>query len=163
MLEDPLVSRLHLTLERVAGVWTALDDGLSRNGSYLAGRRLTGRLALQDRDQLRLGRTLLLFCAPGQVVVERTLAGEPLRAAARVTPAQRAVLVALGRPVTGPYAAPASNAEIAEELYLSVEAVKTHLRALYRAFGLEHLPQNHKRVRLVQQAQACGLLHEPVR
>src|SRR5215207_7239911 len=34
---DTEVSRLHAELERIAGEWTLIDDGLSRNGTYVNG------------------------------------------------------------------------------------------------------------------------------
>ena len=45
---------------------------------------------------------------------------------------QRRVLVALCRPYRdgGAYARPATNRQIAEEVFLSVDAVKGHLRTL---------------------------------
>ena len=46
---DPLVSRVHSTLEDVAGVWTIDDNGLSRNGTFVNGRRVSGRVHLHDR------------------------------------------------------------------------------------------------------------------
>jgi pSer/pThr/pTyr-binding forkhead associated (FHA) protein len=39
---DPNVSRVHAQLQRIGGEWTLSDDGLSRNGSYLNGTRITG-------------------------------------------------------------------------------------------------------------------------
>jgi hypothetical protein len=64
------------------------------------------------------------------------------------------VLVALCRPFkeTSGYVTPATNQQIAAELFLSVDAVKTHLRALFAKFWVEQLPQNQKRVRLVELA-----------
>jgi DNA-binding NarL/FixJ family response regulator len=47
---------------------------------------------------------------------------------------------------------PATNRQIADDLVLSVEAVKTHLRTLFQRFGVEDLPQNAKRARLVELA-----------
>ena len=47
---------------------------------------------------------------------------------------------------------PASNREIADELCLSVEAVKAHLRALFSEFSVPDLPQNRKRLRLLSEA-----------
>lgn len=158
--DDPLVSRLHLTLERVADVWTLVDQGLSRNGTFVNGRRVLGRFPLRDRDAILVGRTQLTFCFPGQVSAEHTLVGEPLLAAAKVTTAQRAVLVALCRPyhqgLPGP--TPATNQAIADELVLSVDAVKSHLRALFHLFGIDDLPQNQKRARLAEIAQQSGLV-----
>ncbi|MBV8953532.1 MAG: hypothetical protein JO179_05315, partial [Solirubrobacterales bacterium] len=42
--------------------------------------------------------------------------------------------------------------------YLSVDAVKTHLRALFAKFGIEDLPQNQKRIRLVELALKSGVI-----
>jgi len=56
----------------------------------------------------------------------------------------------------GPYATPATNRDIAEEVFLSVDAVKTHLRTLFGKFGVEDLPQNQKRVKLVEFALQSG-------
>jgi len=68
------------------------------------------------------------------------------------------VLVALCRPYRdgGAYARPAPNRQIAEEVFLSVDAVKGHLRTLFARFGLEQLPQNEKRLRLVERALESG-------
>jgi DNA-binding NarL/FixJ family response regulator len=70
------------------------------------------------------------------------------------------VLIALCRPFkdgTG-YVTPATNQEVASELFLSVDAVKTHLRSLFGKFGIEDLPQNQKRVRLVELALKSGVV-----
>ena len=42
-------------LEPGGGEWTLVDDGLSRNGSFVNGERVTGRRRLRDRDMLRFG------------------------------------------------------------------------------------------------------------
>ena len=77
----------------------------------------------------------------------------------RLTPGQRRVLIALCRPlVDTAYGVPATNKEIAAELSLSVEAVKTHLRRASELLGLEHLPQNEKRAKLAGTALAEGLV-----
>jgi hypothetical protein len=41
-----------------------------------------------------------------------------------------------------------------------VDAVKTHLRVLFAKFGIEQLPQNQKRIRLVERAFYAGLITE---
>jgi predicted ArsR family transcriptional regulator len=77
-----------------------------------------------------------------------------------VSPAQRRVLVALCRPVHGAdrFGVPATNQQIADELCLTVAAVKTHLRSLSQRFGLGDVPQNAKRARLVQVAFELDLV-----
>jgi pSer/pThr/pTyr-binding forkhead associated (FHA) protein len=162
---DAQVSRVHAVLERVGGVWTIVDDGLSRNGTFLNGRRLTHRVRLRDRDKIMVGQTVLTFCAPPQTAGPLTVAGGILPAVTRLTDSQRSVLVALCRPYEDarPYASPASNQQIADELFLSLDAVKTHLRLLFHKFGIEDLPQNQKRARLAELALELGLAVETER
>ncbi len=62
---------------------------------------------------------------------------------------EREVAVLIARGLT--------NQQIAEELFLSVDAVKAHLRALFGAFGVEDLPQNQKRSVLAMRAMQLGL------
>ena len=76
-----------------------------------------------------------------------------------LTPSQRAVLLALARPLrSDPHAGPATNQEIAGDLVLSLDAVKSHLRELFRRFELEDLPPNRKRARLVTDAIERGAI-----
>lgn len=160
---DAQVSRLHAVLERVGGVWTIVDDGLSRNGTWLNGRRLTHRIRLRDRDRIKVGETTLTFCALPQTASLQTLVGGALPPLPRLTDRQRAVLIALCRPrrqAVGS-ASPATNQQIAVELFLSVDAVKTHLRVLFHKFGIDALPQNQKRTRLVELAEQLGLADQP--
>jgi hypothetical protein len=163
--EDSQVSQVHAVLERVGGLWTIVDDGLSRNGTFLNGRRLANRARLRDRDKISVGETVLTFCAPPQTMSQKTVVGGILPAATRLTEAQRSVLVALCRPYQGdrPYASPASNQQIASELCLSLDAVKTHLRVLFHKFGIEDLPQNQKRARLAEIALELGLVADTER
>jgi hypothetical protein len=155
---DDQVSRVHAELERVSRDWTVVDNGLSRNGTFVNGERVSGRRRLRGGDLLRFGSTQVAFRAPvptlGDTHADRAAAGPAL------SEAQRKVLVALCRPCwgrPGP-AAPATNREIADELVLSVEGVKTHLRALFQRFGVEKLPQNAKRARLVELAFTTGVV-----
>lgn len=157
LADDPLVSRLHARLERAGDRWALVDDGLSRNGTWVRGSRVTGRVWLQDRDDIRVGTTVLVFCAPAEATDPPTLVGEPLLAAVALTPGQRAVVAALCRPFRRGEGAPATNAQIAAELVLSVDAVKTHLRAVAHRLGLDDLPQNEKRLRIAQHAVRLGL------
>jgi hypothetical protein len=76
----------------------------------------------------------------------------------RLTDTQLGILAALCRPIAAgnAYATPATNQEIADEVFLGVDAVKGHLRTLYRKFGIEDLPHNQKRARLVELAIEGG-------
>ncbi len=157
---DEEVSALHAQIEVVAGECTLLDDGLSRNGSFVGEQRVHGRRRLRDGDTLRFGRTAVLFRRPGESAPEATLVATEVPAAATISPGQRRVLLALCRPFKdgSAFATPPTNQAIAEELHLSVDAVKTHMRALFEKLELEDLPQNRKRVALVERALQSGVV-----
>ena len=156
---DTEVSRLHAELEEIGGEWTVSDDGLSRNGTFVNGSRISGRTRLRDGDLLRVGRTSIAYRRPeAEDSMPTQVAGEHL-ALTDLPPTQRQVLVALARPYKhNEFAVPATNQDIAGELHLSVDAVKSHLRTLFQRFGIEHLPQNQKRSRLVAEALQSGLI-----
>ena len=42
-----------------------VDDGLSSNGTFVNQERLNGRRRLNDGDNLRFGRTTVIFPRPG--------------------------------------------------------------------------------------------------
>ena len=153
---DEEVSRLHAELERIGGQWTVADDGLSRNGTFLNGERIHGRHRLRDGDRLCFGETVVRFRAPAEEESRSTAVvgrGAPLT----LTETQRRLLVALCRPLEeSAYATPATNREIADELHLSVDAVKAHLRVLFERLGIDGLPQNQKRARLAAVALVDG-------
>ena len=158
---DDQVSRLHARFERVQDDWEVVDDGLSSNGTFVNGERLSGMCRLNDGDTLRFGTTMSTFRSPGR---EQSGTGEAAEttAAVSLSTTQRRVLVALCRPYKGRsgFASPATDQQIAEELFLSVGKVKTHLRVLYAKLGVEELPQNETRVRLVERAFSAGLISE---
>jgi len=161
---DGQVSGVHAAIERVGGDWTVVDDGLSRNGTFLNGERVQGRKRLCDGDTLRFGETLAVFRQPeleGKETGATAAAGEPLEATS-LSDTQRKVLLALCRPYkgAGAFATPATNQQIADELFLSVDAVKTHLRLLFQKFEIEGLPQNQKRAALVERAFQSGIVRD---
>lgn len=157
---DDEVSRLHAQLEPIGSEWAIVDDGLSTNGTFLNGRRIAGRQRLADGDVLRLGRCYLTFRHPGQERAESTIRVGDLPTVAELSVTRRRILVALCRPLKQRvgFVTPATNQQIAAEVFLGVDAVKAHLRILYRRFGLEDLPQNQKRARLAELALELGIV-----
>ncbi|HEX4365086.1 MAG TPA: FHA domain-containing protein [Solirubrobacteraceae bacterium] len=156
---DTEVSRLHAELECLGGEWTVADDGLSRNGSFLNGQRVSGRQRLRDGDVLRVGRTQIAFRVPESADSSPTVAAGSRPVLPELSSTQRAVLAALCRPYKETeLATPATNQQIADELFLSVDAVKAHLRTLFGYFGVQHLPQNQKRSYLAMRALQDGVV-----
>ena len=160
LLADSSVSRLHAIIESVDNNWIVIDDGLSRNGTFVNGERVTGRRLLRSGDKIRIGECVLTFRDATSLALKMTsvAGGTPTRSS--LTDAQLKVLVALCRPYRGgsAYAVPASNQQIADELYISTETVKTHLRALFTKFGLDQDPHPNKRARLVERAMLSGVV-----
>jgi pSer/pThr/pTyr-binding forkhead associated (FHA) protein len=155
---DTEVSRLHAELQPAGPDWTVLDDGLSRNGTFVNGERVNGRRRLRDGDRVVFGETPVTFRAPGAGAEDSTAAVK-LNANVRLTETQRRVLIALCRPLKdSAYATPATNKAIADEVFLSVDAVKAHLRAIFERFELDGLPQNEKRGRLAATALVNGIV-----
>ena len=173
---DARVSRMHARLELVgddpATDWTVVDDGSSRNGSYVNGERIRGRAHLREGDGLSLGRTLLVFrvaaaaddAAPHPVVQSTqggmTMFGLPSVTRASLSDSQYRVLLALAGPAddTGAPLQPATDEEIAGRLFLNIETVRAHLQLLFERFGVAELPPERRRTGLVERARAQGLL-----
>jgi pSer/pThr/pTyr-binding forkhead associated (FHA) protein len=157
---DNEVSGLHAEFQGIAGEWTVVDDGLSTNGTYVNAQRIAGRQRLRDGDRVRVGRTVLVYRTGRSASVQATAAaGEP-PASQPLTATQRKVLIALCRPYRdgGSFTSPATNQQIADELFLSVEAIKMHLRTLFGKFELSELPQNEKRTRLAECVLQFGVI-----
>jgi pSer/pThr/pTyr-binding forkhead associated (FHA) protein len=157
---DSEVSRVHAALERAGDEWTLVDDGLSHNGTYVGGERVTGRRRLRDGDVIGAGTSTIAFCAAsGGSLSAATVTALGPHVSELLTPAQRRVLVALCRPFRdGGYATPATNQQIADELVVTVDAVKSNLRPLFVAFGVDGLPQNQKRASLALKALSSGVV-----
>ena len=146
---DSEVSRAHALLEQVGGAWTIEDRG-SSNGTLVNTARISGPHVLRDGDVVRIGRRRSSSMRPGRRRLRRTTPAID-RVGAGPTDSQRKVLVELCRPALERGGGAASNREIAEALFVSVETVKTHMRALFDAFGVGDVPQYHKRTELVRQ------------
>lgn len=78
----------------------------------------------------------------------------------RLTDTQLGILAALCRPTSGGdrVATPATDEQIAAEASLGVGEVESHLRTLYVKFGIDDLPDDRKRARLVEVAIEGGYL-----
>jgi pSer/pThr/pTyr-binding forkhead associated (FHA) protein len=157
---DSEVSRVHAAVELVGDDWTVMDDGLSHNGTYVNGQRVTSRHRLHDGDAISIGSTVIAFRAPSEGSGSHpTVTAIGPHIGELLTPAQRRVLIALCRPFKdSSYATPATNQQIADELVVSVDAVKSTLRALFQVFGVDALPQNQKRASLAIQALRSGVI-----
>jgi len=114
-----------------------------------------GRTRLMDGDELAVGHTRLLFRSAEPVLTPTESTKEHVRP--ELSEAQRRVLLALCRPLLeDPFAGAASNREIAETLFLSIDTVKSHLQVLFDRFGVGELPQNRKRAELARRAIESG-------
>ena len=159
---DAEVLGVHAELRRLGKEWTVADDGLSRNGTFLNGERVSGRQRLRPGDRLLVGRTIIAYCQSADEPSETTVASGALPEPPRLSDTQRRILIALCRPYAegGEFSVPASNQQIAGEVFLGVDAVKRHLRAMFHGFGLGQLPKNQKRARLAELALRLGIVSQ---
>jgi DNA-binding CsgD family transcriptional regulator len=155
---DSEVSRTHAELQPVGADWAISDDGLSQNGTFVNGERSAGRRRLRGGDVVRIGRTTIGYWAPVETSAAATADGHAEIEATMLTDAERRVLTALARPLREVGGVPATNKQIADELYLSIPTVKGHLRSIAEKFGIRDLPQTHKRHELVARAFRAGIL-----
>ena len=155
---DARVSRP--THARAAG--ERLDDRRRRplaNGTWVNEERVTARRRLRDGDIVRVGATAMAFCAPGRSARRRD-ADRRGRAGGRrpdlgPAPRPRRALPALPR--RGVRHAGLQSRDRARAL-VSVDAVKSTMRALFDLFGIGDVPQNQKRAALALQALRGGVV-----
>jgi hypothetical protein len=158
---DPEMSRLHAELELRAGEWTVSDDGLSQNGTWVNGLRLSGRRRLADGDLLRVGRTIFAYCAPAvSGAVGPTLVPGELSATPRFSEQQQRILRALCKPLfaDGDGFNPSSDLEVADATGIDVGVVTQELDLLARLFGLEDMPRPERRAEVALLAVRSGLV-----
>jgi pSer/pThr/pTyr-binding forkhead associated (FHA) protein len=74
---DEGVSRVHAEIERLADAWVVVDDGLSRNGTFVNGERIERRRRLVDGDELRIGATRIRFHAPMEAPDQTAIEARP--------------------------------------------------------------------------------------
>ena len=140
--DDRLVSHVHAVIESYGPSFTLRDLG-SSNGTFVNGQALVGERALRPGDEIRMGRTQLLFRGSKAPAAERTDTGP---GPPDLTGREKDVLIALCRPLlhSNHFAQPASIAQIAEELMVSDAAVKFHLSNLYDKFGIYETTQSRR-------------------
>ncbi len=152
--DDKTVSRLHAVIEPIGANWYVSDLG-SRNGTFVNGERIWSQKALYPSDEIRVGATTIILRADVEEIDAATLMADIPRLTAR----ERDVLVALCKPLmTGSvFTQPATSRQIADDLVVSVAAVKQHLARLYDKFDIYEEPgSENRRVRLANAALACG-------
>jgi hypothetical protein len=151
---DTAVSRAHAVLERVGPFWCITDVG-SMNGTMVNGKQIFAPRTLVDRDEILVGRTLLVLhdqSARHDTTTER------VRQAPARTGREQDVLIELCRPVLSGHAftPPASVTAMAEALYVTEAAVRQHLGHLYDKFLIESKHGESRRVLLANEAIQTG-------
>ncbi len=152
--DDKTVSRLHAAIESIGTNWYISDLG-SSNGTFVNGERIWSQKALYPGDEIRVGATTIILRADMEELDATTLVADMPRLTAR----EHDVLVALCKPLlTGSvFTQPATSRQIADDLVVSIAAVKQHLARLYDKFGIYEEPDNeNRRVRLANAALASG-------
>ena len=120
---DEGISRAHAQVERLGGGdWALLDDGLSRNGSFVNGERLRQRGGWPTATCCASATRSWCSARRWGRWARRSRCGTSTEVPV-ISPAQRRVLIALCRPFRDgdDFSTPASNQDIADELVLSVE------------------------------------------
>jgi len=156
---DDTVSRLHAVFENLGAAWSIRDMG-SRNGTYLNGEKITAERVLRSGDEVRVGKSRLIFwmvrdSADGRRD-EETVTAQPVESPPRLTRRELDVLVVLCRPLVSddPFPEPAAVKAMAREMYVTEAAVKQHLQNLYDKFAIP--TEGDRRVRLANEALRRG-------
>jgi DNA-binding CsgD family transcriptional regulator len=156
---DETVSRLHAVFENLGFAWSLRDLG-SRNGTYLNGERITAERVVRSGDEVRIGKTKIIFwevrdSGDGRLD-EETVTAQPVEQPPQLTRRELDVLVVLCRPLVSddPFPEPASVRRMAGELFVSEAAVKQHLQNLYDKFAIP--AEGDRRVRLANEALRRG-------
>jgi hypothetical protein len=156
---DDTVSRLHAVFENLGSGWSIRDLG-SRNGTYLNGERIEAERVLRTGDEVRVGKSRLLYWevkdVPGGRREEETVSAQTMELPPRLTRREVDVLVVLCRPLVSddPFPEPASVRRMASEMFVSEAAVKQHLQNLYDKFRIP--AEGDRRVRLANEALRRG-------
>jgi hypothetical protein len=131
---DERVSRRHARIIFGAGQWS-IEDGPSRNGTFVDGKPTVGERLLGDGSRITVGRTVLSFHAAQTATVIATLAEEPTQRRLHPNATQRKVLVELARPFMARGAdvpVTPTNGAIAQTLGYQVATIRDAISDLYK-------------------------------
>ncbi|MFA7266968.1 MAG: FHA domain-containing protein [Candidatus Nanopelagicales bacterium] len=146
LAQDPTVSRQHAVLEHVDDAWRIRDLG-SSNGTFVNGIRVTTSMQVNPGDRVSVGSSSLmmvdgaenLLSAAGKTVLVDADCKDTLGLSKRETEVLRLVAGGL------------TDGEIAEQLFISVKTVHSHLDRIRDKSGLR------RRVDLTRLAIELGL------
>lgn len=155
---DPTVSRLHAILENHGAAWSIRDVG-SRNGTYVNGEKITSERILRSGDEVRVGKSRLVYLESrqaGEPIDEATIVPDASQLPPRLTRREVDVLMVLCRPLVSddPFPEPVSVRQMAGELFVTEAAIKQHLQNLYDKFSIP--TEGDRRVRLANEALRRG-------
>ena len=156
---DSTVSRVHAVLENFGFAWSIRDLG-SRNGTYLNGEKISAERVLRSGDELRIGKSRLIFWevkeADEITAGDATVSVAPTQPPPRLTRRELEVLVVLCRPLVSddPFPEAVSVRRMAQDLFVTEAAIKQHLQNLYDKFAIP--PEGERRVRLANEAIRRG-------
>jgi len=155
---DSTVSRLHAVLENLGFAWSVRDVG-SRNGTYLNGEKISAERVLRSGDELRVGKSRLMFWEVkegDETTSEATISAAPAQLPPPLTRRELEVLMVLCRPLVSddPFPAAASVRRMAEELFVTEAAIKQHLQNLDDKFAIP--TEGERRARLANEAIRRG-------
>jgi len=155
---DSTVSRVHAVLDNLGFSWSVRDVG-SRNGTYLNGEKISAERVMRSGDELRVGKSRLIFWEAregDEAIADATVSVAPAELPPRLTRRELEVLLVLCRPLVSddPFPEAISVRRMAQELFVSEAAVKQHLQNLYDKFAIPS--EGERRTRLANEAVRRG-------
>lgn len=158
---DAKASAPHAQLSLLGAGWFIEDLG-SKNGTFVAGKRIWNHTRLQDHMRISAGQTILVFHhqqtrAPQNTAISETdLLDDSITRREDLRHNEELVLIALCRPlICDREQEPPPNATIAAAVFLAEDTVRRILTHLYQRFAITDEP---KRRRLAQRAVATGVV-----
>ncbi len=146
-LTDPRVSRVHATIQRLAGTLVVTDLG-SSGGTFVNGDRIVGPKAVHHGDLVTFGPVACRFEDPARASIaeDATVVIDTGRAQGQphLSPRQQQVLSLMAEGMT--------NAEIGAKLGVTERTIKAYAQELYDKLGVRN------RAGAVAEAAKHGML-----